>query len=46
MIPALALAVDQSDPKASPPAADSLAAGFEKELVEAIPGLPPWIEDG
>ena len=46
LIPAFALAADQSDPKASPPDADGFVAGFEKELVGMAEGLLPGVDDG
>ena len=46
LIPAFALAADQSDPKASPPDADGFVVGFEKELVGVAESLPPIVDDG
>lgn len=44
LMPALALAVDHSEPKASPLDAEGLAAGFANELAELIDGLVPGVE--
>lgn len=42
LIPAVALAVDHREPKASPPAEDDFAwAGLLKDGVEAVAGLIP-----
>lgn len=46
LIPAPALAVDQSEPKTSPPDVITFAAGLEKLFVEAMPGLALVDEDG
>jgi len=46
LMPALALAVDHKDPKASPPDAEALAAGFENEGVEPMDGLAPGAGEG
>ena len=39
LIPAPALAVDHSEPKASPPDDEAFTAGLEKLFVEFMPGL-------
>ena len=47
LMPALALAVDQSEPKASPPADDDLLwAGLPNEVLDAIAGLVPIAGEG
>lgn len=46
LIPALALAVDHKEPKASPPDAEDFAGPFANELVELIDGLAPGVDEG
>ena len=46
LIPAPALAVDHSEPKASPPDEEAFTAGLEKLFVEVMPGLAMEDEEG